>query len=318
MTPIEIHHTASAADQQTVAAIRAQSAPFKGMMTGPEARPGYDAMIAAIPAATSVSHVEGRVGGIPGLWCQVPGAPADAALLYLHGGAYVLGSATAYKSFASQFAARTGVHVFVADYGLAPERPFPAGLNDARAVWRGLQAQGIQRIVIVGDSAGGGLSLSLLNWASSEAAEGRTLAPVACVVMSPWTDLALTGSSYASKSEEDPFVTEAMLRTCAAMYLGTTDPKTAQASPVYGDLAGLPPIQMHVGTREILLDDTLNYAARVQAAGGQVAAHVWQDMPHVFPSSFNVLEAGEAAMQSMAKFIRDGLANNVRSSLTQS
>jgi epsilon-lactone hydrolase len=308
MNPIEIHHTTSTADQQTVAAIRAQSAPLKGMMTRPEARPGYDAMIAAIPAATGVSYTAASVGGIAGHWCHSPGAPADAALLYLHGGGYVLGSATAYKSFASQFAARAGVSAFIADYGLAPERPFPAGLNDARAVWRGLQAQGIQRIVIVGDSAGGGLSLCLLNWASAEAAASRTLAPVACVVMSPWTDLALTGASYASKAEEEPFLTQGILHTFSAMYLGTTDPKTAEASPIYGNLAGLPPIQMHVGTSEILLDDTLNYAARVQAAGGQVTAHVWQDMPHVFPSSFNMLEAGEAAMRLMAQFIRNQLA----------
>jgi epsilon-lactone hydrolase len=308
MNTIEIHHPASAADQQTVAAIRAQSAPLKGMMTGAEARPGYDAMIAAIPAATGISYTAASVGGVAGHWCHAPGAPADAAILYLHGGGYVLGSATAYKSFASQFAARAGVHAFVADYGLAPERHFPAGLDDARAVWRGLQAQGIKRIVVVGDSAGGGLSLCLLNWASAEAAAGHTAASVACVVMSPWTDLTLAGLSYGSKSEEDPFLTLTMLRTLSDLYLGTTDPRAAEVSPIYGNLTGLPPIQMHVGTSEILLDDTLNYAARVQAAGGQVAAHVWQDMPHVFPSSFNMLEAGEASMKLMAEFVREQLA----------
>jgi epsilon-lactone hydrolase len=307
MKPNEIHHSATAIDQQTVASIRAQTAPFKGMMASLEARPGYEAMIAAIPAASGVSYEQTTVGGIPGHWCRVDGAAADAALLYLHGGAYMLGSATAYMSFASQFAARAGFNVFIAEYGLAPEHPFPAGLHDARAAWQGLQAQGIERIVIVGDSAGGGLSLSLLNWVSAEAVAGRTLAPVACVVMSPWTDLVLAGQSYATKSEEDPFITENMLRTCAAFYLGSTAPENAEASPIYGDLAGLPPIQMHVGTSEVLLDDTLRYAERAGAAGVQVRAHVWQDMPHVFPSSFAMLEAGEAAMRLMADFIKEQL-----------
>jgi epsilon-lactone hydrolase len=299
-----IDHPASPKDLAVVAAIAAQSAPFKGMMTGPEARVPYDEMIAAIPGAEDVTHDAAMIGGVSGYWCRTTAAPGDAAILYLHGGGYVLGSAKAYRNFASQFAAHTGINVFVPDYSLAPERPFPGGVQDARAVWKGLEAQGFRRMMIVGDSAGGGLSLSLLEWASTEAAAGRGVAPIACVVMSPWTDLSQTGDSYASKAESDPYLTKAMLQTLSELYLGKTAPDTSAASPLYGNLAGLPPIQIHVGTNEVLLDDSLTYANRVHAAGGLVTAHVWQDMPHVFPSSFATLEAGEAAMQLMATFIR--------------
>lgn len=303
-----IQHAADPADQAVVEAIRVQSAPFKGMMTGIEARPGYDEMIAAIPGAEGVTHVASTLGGVPGHWCHpAKASAAGQAILYLHGGAYVLGSASAYRNFAGQFAARTGVPVFVADYGLAPERPFPQGLQDARAVWQALQAEGFIKLAIVGDSAGGGLSLSLLAWASAEAAAGRGVAPQAAAVMSPWIDLALTGDSHQIRVEEDPFITGAMMQTCAGLYLGQTDPRAPEASAVYGQLTGLPPIQIHVGTAEVLLDDSRTYAAAVHAAGGVVGAHVWQDMPHVFPSSFGMLKAGEAALGLMAGFLRQHL-----------
>jgi monoterpene epsilon-lactone hydrolase len=308
MTDLVIHHAAEPADQAMVAAIRAQSAPFKGMMSGIEARPGYDDMIAAIPGAEGVTYVAASLGGVPGHWCRpAKASAAGQAILYLHGGAYVLGSATAYRNFAGQFAARTGVPVFVADYGLSPERPFPQGLHDARAVWQAMQTEGFSKLAIVGDSAGGGLSLSLLAWARAEAAAGRGMAPQAAAVMSPWIDLALTGASHQTRAEEDPFITANMMQTCAALYLGQTDPRAPEASAVYGNLTGLPPIQIHVGTAEVLLDDSRTYAAAVHAAGGAVEAHVWQDMPHVFPSSFGMLKAGEAAMGLMAGFLRQHL-----------
>ena len=303
-----VDHPASPKDLAVVAAIAEQSAPFKGMMSSPEARAPYDEMIAAIPGAAGVTHDAATIDGVSGYWCCTASAPSDAAILYLHGGAYVLGSAKAYRNFAGQFAARTGVNVFVADYGLAPERPFPGGVEDARAVWQGLQAQGFRRLLVVGDSAGGGLSLSLLAWASAEAAAGRGVAPMACVVMSPWTDLTLSGDSYTSKADEEPFLTMAMAKTSVGLYLGATAPDTPAASPLYSAHTGLPPIQIHVGTREVLLDDSLSYAARVQAAGGQITGHVWQGMPHVFPSSFAMLEAGEAAMQLMTDFLTARLA----------
>ena len=299
-----IHPPLTPQDRATVAAIAEQSAPFKGMMNGPEARAGYDEMIAAVPAAAGVTTEAASLGGVSGYWLRPDASPGDAAILYLHGGGYVLGSAAAYCNIVSQFAARTGLAVFAPDYALAPEHPFPAGVSDARAVWQALQVLGFRRIVILGDSAGGGLSLSLLHWAQAEAEAGRGTAPAAAVVISPWTDLSLAGESMKTKADEDPFLTEAMLRTLAGMYLGTGDPKSPFASPIVGARAGLPPVQIHVGTREILLDDSIAYAARVRTAGGAVDLHVWEGMPHVFSASFAILDAGETAMALMADFVR--------------
>ncbi len=305
-----IYHHADPADLALVAAIREQNAPFKGINSGVEAREGYDLMIAAIPEAENVEYSASTVGGVSGFWCK-PKQPAakDRAILYLHGGAYILGSAKAYCNFAGQIAARTGISVFVADYGLAPEQPFPKGVEDARAVWRDLGAAGFTKLAIAGDSAGGGLSLSLLEWATREAEKGRGKAPAACAVFSPWLDLALTGESHVSKAEEEPYLTFAMLKSSADLYLGGNDPRTAAASPLYGDPSGLPPIQIHTGTAEILLDDSLSYAAKIHQSGGRAEAHIWNDMPHVFPASFTLLKAGEQALAMTAAFLRTHLGD---------
>ena len=272
-------------------------------MSSPLARPAYDVMIEAVPAAPDVVYEAGTVGGVNGFWCRPNGARAGAVLLYLHGGAYMLGSASAYRHFAGQFAARTGTAAFVADYALAPERPFPAGVHDAHAAYRGLHANGFQAIGLVGDSAGGGLALVTLALAHADAEAGKGVAPRCCVVMSPWTDLALTGSSCTTRAEEDPFITVGMLKTCADQYLGSQDPTGPLASPLYGALGGLAPTQVHVGTSEVLLDDSLRYAERAQAQGANASVHVWQNMPHVFPSSLGVLDAAQEAMDTMASFL---------------
>ncbi len=302
-----IHHGLTPKDEATVATIRAQSAAFKGMMTGPEARAGYDAMIEAVAAADDMIYEKAVVGGVGGVWCRPKDMRGDAALLYLHGGAYVLGSAHAYRHFAGQFAARIKAPTFVPDYGLAPERPFPAGVGDAHAVYRCLAASGVGKIAIVGDSAGGGLALTVLALAQADADVGNGPAPVACVVISPWTDLALTGSSYATRAEEDPFVTHGMLKSTAALYLGAQAATHPLASPLYGKLACLAPTQLHVGTSEVLLDDSLQYAQRARAQGSDATVHVWQGMPHVFPSSMGMLDAADQAMDIMAAFLTDPL-----------
>lgn len=303
MKSVQVQHQPSPKDNATVAAIRAQAAPFKGAMGSPLARPAYDAMIDAVPAAADVTHEAGTVGGVNGFWCRPQDARTDAVLLYLHGGAYILGSASAYRHFAGQFAARAGMATFVADYALAPERPFPAAVEDARAAYHGLHANGFNAIGLVGDSAGGGLALVTLALAQADALAGKGVAPRCCVVMSPWTDLALTGSSYATRAEEDPFVTMGMLKSCAEQYLGSQHPGEPMVSPLYGALGGMAPTQVHVGTSEVLLDDSLRYAERARAQGGSATVHVWQNMPHVFPSNLGALDAAQEAMDIMGDFL---------------
>jgi len=305
----EVHHPLSERDRATVAALRVDAAPFKGKMSDPSARAPFDAIMEHTPEAVGlVEYEQAVVGGVAGFWCLPHGARSTAAILYLHGGAYLLGSAAAYRHLAGQFAARTDTRVFIADYRLAPEHPFPAALDDAAAAYRGVVATGARQVAIVGDSAGGGLALALLAVAHADAVAGRGAPPAGALVMSPWADLALTGASMTERADEDPMVTRDMLRVASASYLGDHDPRDPQASPLYGNLAGLPPVQLHVGTSEVLLDDTLRFVARARAAGVAATAHVWEGMPHVFPSNIGALDAADQAFDLMAGFLRERLA----------
>ena len=306
--PVEIRHGLSVKDAGTVAAISAHAAPFKGAMFGPAARGGYDTMIESFPDSGEVIYEDGEVGGVRGVWCQPKtNVRKDAAILYLHGGGYVLGSARAYRHFAGRFAAKVGATTFIPDYGLAPERPFPAAPDDALAVYRGLVEKGFHKIALVGDSAGGGLALVLLALTQAAAAVGEGLAPVGAVVTSPWTDLALTGDSVVTKAVEDPLLTPEVLRAGAASYLGAEPPRNPRASPLFGALSGLPPVQVHVGTAEVLLDDSLRYGERAHEAGVEASVHVWEGMPHVFTSNIGTLEAADEALGIMFAFIKDKL-----------
>jgi len=154
----EVRHPLSEKDGQAVAAMRKEGLPFNGKMSDPSARPPFDEVMEHTPDARGVTYEKRAVGGVPGISCTPQGARAGAAILYLHGGAYVLGSANAYRHFAGQIAARAKTTVFIAEYRLAPEHRFPAALDDAKAAYRGLVEGGARKIAIVGDSAGGGLA----------------------------------------------------------------------------------------------------------------------------------------------------------------
>ena len=256
-------------DAAAVAAMRQAASPHKGEVLGPEARPIFDAMLAATSPAAGIRIEPATVGGIKGFWLRPDTAQPAIRMLYLHGGGYMLGSARAFTSFAGQIATRIGADTFVPDYRLAPEYPFPAAIDDVVAAHRGLVADGAERIVVAGDSAGGGLTLALLSILADERKRG-TLQPVAAAVMSPWTDLALTGASFETRAEADPIFTRGTLQAFADAYLQgqvATDPR---ASPLYARLGGLPPIRIDVGEDEVLLDDSVRYADRARAAGVDV------------------------------------------------
>lgn len=289
------------------AAMRQATLAHKGQPLGPEARPMFDAMFAATPASTGVRVEPATVGGVPGFWCRTDGAQRAACVFYVHGGGYMLGSARATTSFAGQIAARAGADVFVADYRLAPEHPFPAAIDDVVAVYRGLVADGAERIVVAGDSAGGGLTLALLSILAAERAEG-TQQPLGAAVMSPWTDLALTGASLSSRAEADPIFTRDVLRGFAVAYLDGRDATDPKVSPLYAHLAGLPPIDIHVGDDEVLRDDAVRYADRAGGAGVQVTLSIWTGMPHVFQTSVGQLVAAERSLAAIGDFLRQRLA----------
>ena len=293
-------------DAAAVAAMRQAASPHKGEVLGPEARPIFDAMLAATSPAAGIRIEPATVGGIEGFWLRPDTARPAARMLYLHGGGYMLGSARAFASFAGQIATRNGADTFVPDYRLAPEHPFPAAIDDVLAAYRGLVADGAERIVVAGDSAGGGLTLALLSILADERKRG-TLQPVAAAVMSPWTDLALTGASFETRAEADPIFTRGTLQAFADAYLQgqvATDPR---ASPLYARLGGLPPIRIDVGEDEVLLDDSVRYADRARAAGVDVTLAVWNGMPHVFQSSLDRLLAAEQSLNAIGRFLHQRL-----------
>jgi monoterpene epsilon-lactone hydrolase len=296
-----IRHALSLQDRAAMAKIREMAAAIpKGL---PE-RSVFDDLISHTPVADSVSFEDAPVGGVAGWWCRPRNASKHSVILYLHGGAYVLGSARAYRNFASQLAKRAGCSVFIADYALAPERPFPHAVQDAQAAYRGLIEQNFEDIALVRDSAGGGLALALLKLTARAARDGISLCPKAAVAMSPWADLALTGPSLQSRAEADPFLTQSALAAAANQYLHGHDARDPDASPLYGNMVDLPPTQIHVGEDEILFDDARRYAERVADAEGTVQLHAWEGMPHVFATNVGVLQAAEAALDAIGEFLR--------------
>jgi epsilon-lactone hydrolase len=286
-----------------MAAMRLMLASMKGSVTGPSAREPFDELMEKTPAADGVTYQEAEVGGVAGWWCRPDDAVAGAAILYFHGGAYVVGSARAYQHFVGQLAVRAKVAAFVPEYGLAPEHPFPAAVDEAQACYRGLVAKGYGTIALAGDSAGGGLALVLLSLLA-KARDVSALRPAGAAVMSPWTDLALSGMSMETRAKADPLLTRESLASTARLYLAGHDPRDPFASPLYGDLAGLPPVRMHVGEDEVLLDDSLRYGERIESQGGTVQVHTWQGMTHVFPSNVALLHAAKEALDDIGNFLR--------------
>lgn len=301
-----VFHPLAPADRDVMAAMRTRLEPNKGrLLRGPEARPEFDAVKLFTPAFPGVTYEAGTVGDVPGWWCRpaTPGA-SDQAVLFLHGGAYVLGSAEAFCNLVSQIAGRVGVECFASDYRLAPEHPFPAAVADAWAVYEGLVALGKRRVALCGDSAGGGLALVLLALATRAAAgQPGAVVPRAAVVLSPWTDLALASESMQTRAEADFLLTKPALATNADYYLHGHDAYDPLASPIYGDLAGLPPVQVHVGDAEVLLDDSVRYAERARAAGATAELHVWEGLTHVFPGSVGTLLAAGQALDLSGEFL---------------
>jgi len=256
-----------------------------------------------VPAASGVTYAAAIVGGVSGWWCRPAEAPKGAVILYFHGGGYVVGASQAYRHFAGQVAVRAKVATFVADYRLAPEHPFPAAVDDAQAIYDGLVAEGFTSIALAGDSAGGGLALVLHSQAAAKARAGSGPVPKGAAVMSPWTDLALAGESMVTRAKADPLSTPAQLAAMAGLYLAGRDPHDPLASPLYGDLAGLPPVRIDVGEDDVLLDDSVRYGERFEREGGAIQVHTWQGMPHVFPSNIALLKAAKEALDDIGDFL---------------
>jgi acetyl esterase/lipase len=300
---VEVFHALTAQDADVMRALRAASAAGKGVME----RAALDAMMEQTADAPGVEYEPGVVGGVNGVWCRPRDAMTDTAILYVHGGAYIAGNAVSFRHLAGQFAQRAGTATFVPDYRLAPEHPFPAAIDDTLAAYRGLASSDTRAFAVAGDSAGGALVLSLLSILASPAARSTLPQPCAAVVLSPWTDLALTGESLKTRAEIDPFLTYAALAAAAEQYLAGADARAPNASPLYAECVGLPPLQIHTGLDEILLDDSRRYAERASAANVDVALHVWEGMPHVFPTTIGHTNASAEALDIIGAFLIEKL-----------
>jgi epsilon-lactone hydrolase len=252
----------------------------------------------------SVSITPAQLNGIPGEWVESPD-PAQNVLLYLHGGGYFACSAETHRPITAFFAMR-GFRVFAPNYRLAPENPFPAAVDDAVAAYRGLLAQGHspQRLVVAGDSAGGGLSLSLMLVLRAAAAP----LPAAAALFSPWTDLAATGESVRTNARRCAMFYGPAIAPTARLYLGNADPRNPLASPLYADLAGLPPLLIHAGANETLRDDSTRLAEKARSAGVPVECKVWPVVPHVWQLAPHKIPEGRQSLRESAEFLRSHTA----------
>jgi epsilon-lactone hydrolase len=265
----------------------------------------YDRFVAATPIAGGVSVQHTTDDPAPGIWVHPADALPDRAVLFLHGGGYGLGSASAYAGLVSQIAARTHIAVFALDYPLTPESQLPEALDLAVQTLRGMCATAAA-VAIVGESAGGGLSL-----ATAARAVEESIGVAAVAVFSPWTDLSLSGDSVREYAVSDPLLDPAYLRTSAAAYLGSAAPKDPYGSPLFGRLDGLPPLLIQVGSDEVLLDDSRRFARGVADAGGSVRLEVWEAMHHVFQLNVEQLESARKALDSAGEFLTFHLAGRV-------
>jgi epsilon-lactone hydrolase len=246
---------------------------------------------------------------LPGEWIEPAAADHSArrrCILYFHGGAYVAMSARTHRSVTSRLAAWSGARVFALDYRLAPEHRFPAALEDALAAYRALIATGIDpsRIALAGDSAGGGLALCLL----LALRDARDPLPAAAVLFSPWTDLAATGDSIVANDAADSLLFGSWIAEEARLYLGDEPPTNPLASPLYGDLAGLPPLFIQASDSEVLLDDSRRVFEKAKRAGTEATLQIWRGVPHGWQVFAPVLPEGRAALKEASAFLAVCLA----------
>ena len=304
-----VTHPLCPEDAVAVAAMRSVVAPMKGKLEGTAGRAPFDAIMNQVPTAEGVTFESEIVGGISGWWARPDRARQEAAIIHLHGGWFNWGTAKAFRNFVGHVASSAGAAAFIPDYRLAPENPFPAAVQDVEACYRGLARAGYNRIAVTGDSAGGNLALVLLTIASARAS-GDIVAPIGAVAFSPVTDLALTGASFDTRAEADPLFTKFQVAGLVRSYLAETDPKNPLASPLYGDLTGLPSVQIHVGDDEVLLDDSRRYADRAVAARVDAKLDVWMGMPHGFVTGVGKYSAATKALKAVGEFLADRLGSH--------
>lgn len=264
-----------------------------------ERRAGMDSGFGKFETPRDIATQNITIDGIAARWFDAPDARRDVVMLYLHGGGYCLGSIDTHHELMARLSLHGRCRVLGVDYRLAPEFPYPAALEDALAGYRHLLAEGYAaaRIFIAGDSAGGGLAVATL---LALRGAGDPL-PRGAVLFSPWTDLTASGHSLTTHSELDPMVDRDTVVDLASRYVGDADPAAPLISPIFGDLSGLPPLEIQVGDHEVLLDDSLRLAERVSKAGGRANIRIFEGAVHVF-QAFPFLPETREAMSDVSRF----------------
>ena len=279
------------------AALRAE--PFGLNQTTDEHRKSFEGF-ALRPYPADVAAADVTLGGVGAIELTVAGHAADPTILYFHGGGYVDGSARTGTYLAAELARRAGGRALSVDYRLAPEHPYPAAVEDGLAAYAGLLEAGVSpaRVLVAGDSAGGGLAVATLL-----AARDRGLPqPAAVAVFSPWADLSRSGASMRGKDGTDPLFSYDAMGWYAGRYMPNGDRSAPLASPVFATLAGLPPLLIQVGSHEVLLDDTVRLAANAGRDDVDVTLQIAPEGTHVFQLHFGVLDEADEAIDEVARF----------------
>lgn len=267
-----------------------------------EMRERFERLAAFLPVPDDASVEAVDAGGVSSEWVSAPGVNTSRAVLYLHGGGYVIGSLNTHRRLAYDMSAAADARVLVIDYRMGPENPFPAAIDDAVAAYQWLLGQGIaaSNIAISGDSAGGGLTMATL----LKLKQDGTAMPACAVPISPWVDLEGVGETMTTLDAVDPMVRKPGLLRMADFYLNGADAKNPLASPMHGDLSGLPPLLIQVGTRETLLDDARRLHRKALADGVRSSLEEAGGMIHVWHLFAPMLSEGRDAIGRAGAFIR--------------
>jgi len=297
-------HPLDPGDASVIAQIRSATRAQKGAPWRIDARKQFDALMEAVSPRNDVTFESATVGDVPGLWVHPASSRPDEAILHVHGGWFCAGSARAYRHLVGHIAARAGARAFLPDYRLAPEHPFPAAVDDVLATYRGMDGSGIRRIAVTGDSAGGNLAFVLASSVAAKAVPAKATL-VAVAAFSPVTDLTLSGATYETRADADPYFTKQQVAALVQSYLGNADANDPLASPLQGRFSGLPPIRIHVGDDEVLLDDSRRYVERAVAGGVDARLDVWTGMPHGFVAIIGPIKASAQALDAIGLFLID-------------
>lgn len=271
----------------------------------PVVRNDFNGLLDSLPVDPEIIFETRTIGGIEGIWAAGP-ADNSPVVLYLHGGAYVVGTASGYRSLSSSLAAAAGAALFSPEYRLAPEHPFPAAIDDALDAYRGLLDSDFpaERIVVAGDSAGGGLAAALL----LAVKDNQLPQPAAAWLLSPWADLEVSGDTTSTNAEVDLLLDKEGLLKTANYYLAGQSATNPLASPIHGDFTGLAPLMITAGSSEILLDDAFRLAKKAAAAGNNVRLEVGAGLFHDFPLFAAMLSEGRDAIAAAGQFLQAELA----------